>query len=57
MQADTLAPKYSVVVPFHDEQESVVELHRKLMGDASVVAQQKDALVKFVQSAKYPDAH
>jgi hypothetical protein len=29
----------------------------KLMGDASLVAQQKDALVKFVQSAKYPDAH
>jgi len=29
----------------------------KLMGDATVVAQQKDALVKFVQSAKYPDAH
>lgn len=29
----------------------------KLMGDASVVAQQKDALVKFIQSAKYPDAH
>ena len=26
----------------------------KLMGDANVVAQQKDALVKFVQSAKYP---
>lgn len=29
----------------------------KLMGDAGIVAQQKDALVKFVQSAKYPDAH
>jgi hypothetical protein len=29
----------------------------KLMGDAGVVAQQKDALMKFVQSAKYPDAH
>lgn len=29
----------------------------KLMGDAAIVAQQKDALVKFVQSAKYPDAH
>lgn len=29
----------------------------KLMGDADIVAQQKDALVKFVQSAKYPDAH
>ena len=30
----------------------------KLMGDANVVAQQKDALIKFVQSAKYPpDAH
>ena len=26
----------------------------KLMGDAEVVAQQKDALVKFVQSAQYP---
>ncbi len=26
----------------------------KLMGDAAVVAQQKDALIKFVQSAKYP---
>jgi hypothetical protein len=26
----------------------------KLMGDAGVVAQQKDALIKFVQSAKYP---
>jgi hypothetical protein len=26
----------------------------KLMGDSAVVAQQKDALVKFVQSAKYP---
>ena len=29
----------------------------KLMGDADVVAQQKDAFIKFVQSAKYPDAH
>ena len=29
----------------------------KLMGDADLVAQQKDVLVKFVQSAKYPDAH
>ena len=29
----------------------------KLMGDESVVAQQKDALIQFVQSAKYPDAH
>ncbi|HZI31084.1 MAG TPA: hypothetical protein VFF11_02015, partial [Candidatus Binatia bacterium] len=26
----------------------------KLMGDASVVTGQKDAFVKFVQSAKYP---
>jgi hypothetical protein len=26
----------------------------KLMGDANVVAQQKDAFIKFVQSAKYP---
>jgi glycosyltransferase involved in cell wall biosynthesis len=25
-----LPPKYSIVVPFHDEQESVVELHKKL---------------------------
>jgi hypothetical protein len=29
----------------------------KLMGDADLVAQQKAALVTFVQSAKYPDAH
>ena len=29
----------------------------KLMGDADIVAQQKDALMQFVQSAKYPDAH
>ena len=29
----------------------------KLMGDAGIVAQQKDALVKFVQSATYPDVH
>ncbi len=29
----------------------------KLMGDADLVAQQKEALIKFVQSAKYPDAH
>ncbi len=29
----------------------------KLMGDADLVAQQKAALIKFVQSAKYPDAH
>jgi hypothetical protein len=29
----------------------------KLMGDANLVAQQKAALVQFVQSAKYPDAH
>jgi len=29
----------------------------KLMGDPAVVAQQKDALVKFVQSAKYSDVH
>lgn len=28
----------------------------KLMGDAGVVAQQKDALIKFVQSAQYPAA-
>lgn len=29
----------------------------KLMGDANLVSQQKAALVQFVQSAKYPDAH
>ena len=29
----------------------------KLMGDESVVTQQKDAFTKFIQSAKYPDAH
>jgi hypothetical protein len=29
----------------------------KLMGDENIVAQQKDALLQFVQSAKYPDAH
>jgi hypothetical protein len=29
----------------------------KLMGNADVVAQQQDAFTKFVQSAKYPDAH
>jgi hypothetical protein len=29
----------------------------KLMGDATIVAQQSDAFTKFVQSAKYPDAH
>jgi hypothetical protein len=29
----------------------------KLMGDESVVAQQKDVFTKFIQSAKYPDAH
>ena len=28
--ADGLTPKYSVVVPFHDEQETVLELHRQL---------------------------
>ncbi len=28
----------------------------KLMGDADVVTQQKDAFLKFIQSAKYPDA-
>jgi glycosyltransferase involved in cell wall biosynthesis len=27
---DRVAPRYSVVVPFHDEQESVRELHRRL---------------------------
>ena len=29
----------------------------KLMGDPEVVAAQKDALLQFVQSAKYPDVH
>ncbi len=29
----------------------------KLMGDPEIVAQQKAALIRFVQSAKYPDAH
>ena len=29
----------------------------KLMGDESIVAQQKDAFTKFIQSAKYPDVH
>jgi hypothetical protein len=29
----------------------------KLMGDENIVAQQKEALIQFVQSAKYPDAH
>jgi hypothetical protein len=29
----------------------------KLMGDTDVVAAQKDAFTKFVQSAKYPDVH
>jgi hypothetical protein len=29
----------------------------KLMGDPEIVAQQKDAFMKFVESAKYPDAH
>ncbi len=28
----------------------------KLMGDEPVVSQQKDAFIKFIQSAKYPDA-
>src|SRR5579872_5986301 len=44
MQADSLAPKYSVVVPFHDEQESVVELHRKL----SEVMSERYEPVEFV---------
>jgi len=29
----------------------------KLMGDPGIVAAQKDAFTKFIQSAKYPDAH
>ena len=28
----------------------------KLMGDETIVAQQKDAFIQFIQSAKYPDA-
>jgi hypothetical protein len=28
----------------------------KLMGDESIVAQQKDAFIKFIQSSKYPNA-
>ena len=28
----------------------------KLMGDEPIVSQQKDAFIKFIQSAKYPDA-
>ena len=28
----------------------------KLMGDEQIVAQQKDAFIKFIQSAKYPNA-
>jgi uncharacterized protein YbdZ (MbtH family) len=28
----------------------------KLMGDGQIVAQQKDAFIQFIQSAKYPDA-
>ena len=27
-----MRPKYSIVVPFHDEQESVRELHARLSG-------------------------
>ena len=29
----------------------------KLMGDESVVARQKDAFIKFIQSARYPDVN
>jgi hypothetical protein len=29
----------------------------KLMGDPDVVARQRDAFTRFIQSAKYPDAH
>ena len=29
----------------------------KLMGDPDLVAAQKEAFIKFIQSAKYPDAH
>jgi hypothetical protein len=42
----------SVVLPLGDQ-----TWFYKLMGDENIVAQQKDALIKFVQSAKYPDAH
>jgi hypothetical protein len=41
-----------VVLPLNDQ-----TWFYKLMGDADVVAQQKAALLTFVQSAKYPDAH
>lgn len=33
------------------------DMDSKLMGDTNVVAVQKDAFMKFVQLAKYPDAH
>ena len=29
----------------------------KLMGDETIVAQQKDAFIKFIQSARYPDVN
>jgi hypothetical protein len=41
-----------VIVPFGGQ-----TWFYKLMGDPDIVAQQKDAFTKFVQSAKYPDAH
>jgi len=40
-----------VVLPFNGQ-----TWFYKLMGDATVVAQQKDALIQFIQSAKYPAA-
>jgi glycosyltransferase involved in cell wall biosynthesis len=44
MRLDTNIPKYSVVVPFHDEQDSVRELHRQL----SEVMTGKHEPVEFV---------
>jgi hypothetical protein len=47
-----LATLVGVVLPLGDQ-----TWFYKLMGDAAVVTQQKDAFTKFVQSAKYPDVH
>jgi len=41
---DYRAPKYSIVVPFHDEQDSVLELHRRL----SEVMSARSESVEFV---------
>jgi len=46
-----LARLTAVVVPRNGE-----TWFYKLMGDPQIVAQQKDAFLKFIQSAKYPDA-